>query len=56
MPQRKIQLIDAAKRLCKQSEDMRARADRVMQHSENVHRSHEIRRKIQKERKAHAVR
>jgi hypothetical protein len=56
MPQRKKQLLDAAQRLCQQSEDMRARADRVMQHSEDLHRSHEVRRQIQKKRKTQPVR
>jgi hypothetical protein len=52
MQKERIQLIDAAKRLCQQSEEMRARADRVMQHSMSVYKSHETRRRLRQDRKA----
>jgi len=56
MPQRKTQLIISARRLCQQCEDLRARAERVMQHSEDLHRNHAIRRQNQKKRKTQRVR
>ena len=53
---KQAELMEAAHKLCVQSEEMRARADRVMEHSENLHKSHERRRKLRAERKKAAVR
>ena len=52
---KRSELLGVAKRLCQQCEELRARAERVMQHSENLQKSHAIRRKLREARRASAT-
>jgi hypothetical protein len=51
-----MDLIGAAKRLCHQCEELRARAERVMRHSETLHHSHATRRQFRETRRQASAR